>query len=135
MRFQNGKKIQCASGSVFGRAGSICSIEILETLASGPKVTTKLLRFRKPVNVNSASQGVPDARIRRSRSFENCLRVVQVRVGLSSGNVEEVVLTDDPAGLVIAMKRSCPFFDASPRRVQEIQPEPESITSAALIPE
>jgi hypothetical protein len=110
------------------------SRETLETLASGPKVTVKLLRFSKPVKVNSASQGVPDARMRLSRSPENCRRVVHVRLGLSSGKVDEVVLTDDPAVLVMAMKRSCPSLAAPLRSVHEIHPVPLSITSVAVIP-
>ena len=86
------------------------------------------------MKVNCACQGVPEARMRRSRSSENWCRVVQVRVGLSSGKVDEVVLTEDPAGLVMAMKRSWPSFVASLRNVHEIQPLPLSITSAAVIP-
>lgn len=125
---------QRASGSVLGLVGSIRSMDTSVTLPSGPNVTVKLLRFRNPVKVNCACQGVPEARIRRMRSPENWRRVVHVRVGLSSGNVDEVVLTEDPGGLVIAIKRSCPSFAASLRSVQDTQPLPLSITSSADIP-
>lgn len=75
--------------------------------------------------------------MRCSKSVEKLRRDTQRRVGLSSGNVEEFVLTYVLAGLVISKYRtgaSDPAFAGVVRNVQLTQPEPLSITSRGVMP-